>query len=173
VLFSGTMGGKQGLMVIPEAAKKLAHRQDLMFVVCGDGVIKPQLETASIGLGNIKFLPLQPFEQLGQLLGLADIHLLPQSPEAADLVLPSKLSGMLASGRAIIATCLANTEIANVVAQCGLVVAPEDSDALAKAIEQLLDDNEARLQFGKQARLYAEKNLARDSVLGRLLENLQ
>jgi colanic acid biosynthesis glycosyl transferase WcaI len=148
-----------------------------MFVVCGDGVIKPQLETASIRLGNIKFLPLQPFEQLGQLLGqllgLADIHLLPQSPEAADLVLPSKLLGMLASGRAIIATCLANTEIANVVAQCGLVVAPEDSDALAKAIEQLLDDNEARLQFGKQARLYAEKNLARDSVLGRLLENLQ
>ena len=173
VLFSGTMGGKQGLMVIPEAAKKLAHRQDLMFVVCGDGVIKPQLETASIGLGNIKFLPLQPFEQLGQLLGLADIHLLPQSPEAADLVLPSKLSGMLASGRAIIATCLANTEIANVVAQCGLVVAPEDSDALAKAIEQLLDDNEARLHFGKQARLYAEENLARDSVLGRLLEQLQ
>ena len=173
VLFSGTMGGKQGLMVIPEAAKKLAHRQDLMFVVCGDGVIKPQLETASIGLGNIKFLPLQPFEQLGQLLGLADIHLLPQSPEAADLVLPSKLSGMLASGRAIIATCLANTEIANVVAQCGLVVAPEDSDALAKAIEQLLDDNEASLHFGKQARLYAEENLARDSVLGRLLEQLQ
>lgn len=172
VLFSGTMGGKQGLMVIPEVARKLAHRQDLVFVVCGDGVIKPQLETASIGLGNIKFLPLQPFEQLGQLLGLADIHLLPQSPEAADLVLPSKLSGMLASGRAIIATCLANTEIANVVAQCGLVVAPEDGDALAKAIEQLLDDNEARLQFGKQARLYAEKNLAKDSVLGRLLEQI-
>ena len=172
VLFSGTMGGKQGLMVIPEAAKKLAHRQDLMFVVCGDGVIKPQLKTASIGLRNIKFLPLQPFDQLGQLLGLADIHLLPQSPEAADLVLPSKLSGMLASGRAIIATCLANTEIANVVAQCGLVVAPEDGDALAKAIEQLLDDNEARLQFGKQARLYAEKNLAKDSVLGRLLEQI-
>ena len=80
---------------------------------------------------------------------------------------------MLASGRAIIATCLANTEIANVVAQCGLVVAPEDSDALAKAIEQLLDDNEARLHFGKQARLYAEENLAKDSVLERLLEEIR
>ena len=173
VLFSGTMGGKQGLMVIPETARKLAHRQDLMFVVCGDGVIKPQLEAASIGLSNIKFLPLQPFERLGQLLGLADIHLLPQSPEAADLVLPSKLSGMLASGRAIIATCLANTEIASVVSKCGLVVLPEDAQALANAIEQLLDDDEARLQFGKQARLYAEENLAKESVLGRLLENLK
>ena len=172
ILFSGTMGNKQGLMVIPKAAKKLAHRQDVLFVVCGDGVIKPQLEAASIGLNNIKFLPLQPFERLGQLLGLADIHLLPQSPEAADLVLPSKLSGMLASGRAVIATCLADTEIANVVGQCGLVVTPEDDDALAKEIEKLVDDDKARLHFGKQARLYAEENLARDSVLGRLLEQL-
>jgi colanic acid biosynthesis glycosyl transferase WcaI len=173
VLFSGTMGGKQGLMVIPEVAKKLAHCQDVMFVVCGDGVIKPQLEAASIGLTNIKFLPLQPFEKLGQLLGLADIHLLPQSPEAADLVLPSKLSGMLASGRAVIATCNADTEIANVVARCGLVVAPEDGNALAGAIGRLVDDDKARLQFGRQARLYAEENLARDSVLERLLEKLQ
>ncbi len=173
VLFSGTMGGKQGLMVIPEAAKKLAHRQDVMFVVCGDGVMKPQLEAASIGLSNIKFLPLQPFERLGQLLGLADIHLLPQSPEAADLVLPSKLSGMLASGRAVIATCNADTEIANVVARCGLVVAPEDGNALADAIGKLVDDDKARFQFGKQARLYAENNLARDSVLGRFLEQLK
>jgi len=172
VLFSGTMGGKQGLMVIPEVARKLAHRQDLMFVVCGDGVIKPQLEAASIGLGNIKFLPLQPFKRLGQLLGLADIHLLPQSPEAADLVLPSKLSGMLASGRAVIAICNLDTEIANVVARCGLVVAPEDGNALADAIGRLVDDDKARLHFGKQARLYAEDNLARDLVLGRLLEHL-
>jgi colanic acid biosynthesis glycosyl transferase WcaI len=172
VLFSGTMGGKQGLMVIPEAAKKLAHRKDVMFVVCGDGVIKPQLKAASLALNNIMFLPLQSFEKLGQLLGLADIHLLPQSPEAADLVLPSKLSGMLASGRAVIATCNANTEIANVVVQCGLVVAPEDGDALAEAINKLVDDDKARLHFGKQARLYAEKNLAKDSVLGRFLEQL-
>jgi colanic acid biosynthesis glycosyl transferase WcaI len=166
------MSGKQGLMVIPEAAKKLANRQDVMFVLCGDGVIKSQLEAASIQLTNVKFLPLQPFERLGQLLGLADIHLLPQSPDAADLVLPSKLSGMLASGRAVIATCLAATEIANVVSQCGLVVAPEDADALALAIQTLVNDDEARLKFGKQARLYAEENLSRDSVLGRLLELL-
>ena len=172
VLFSGTLGEKQGLMAIPEAARQLRHRQDLLFVVCGDGVIKPQLEIASMGLTNIKFLPLQPFERLGQLLGLADIHLLTQSPEAADLVLPSKLSGMLASGRAVIATCLADTEIANVVAKCGLVVAPENGEVLAKAIQQLVDNDEARFKFGMLARLYAEENLATDSVLGRMLKQL-
>lgn len=168
MLFSGTMGGKQGLMVIPDAARKLAHRKDVVFVVCGDGVMKPQLEAASVGLTNIHFLPLQPFERLGQLLGLADIHLLPQSPEAADLVLPSKLSGMLASGRPVIATCNEGTEIARVVAQCGLVVAPEDGDALATAIERLIDD--AKPDLGIQARRYAKENFEKNVVLQRLVD---
>ena len=173
VLFSGTMGGKQGLMVIPDAARKLVHRKDVMFVVCGDGVMKPQLEAASAGLANIRFLPLQPFERLGQLLGLADIHLLPQSPKAADLVLPSKLSGMLASGHPVIATCVENTEIATVVSLCGLVVPPEDGTALAIAIEKLVDDDEARIRLGIEARRYAEENLACDAVLGRLVKQMQ
>ena len=172
VLFSGTMSGKQGLMVIPEVALRLSHRKDVIFVLCGDGVIKPQLESASVAFENVKFLPLQPFQKLGQLLGLADIHLLPQSPEAADLVLPSKLSGMLASGRPVIATCQAGTELSKIVSQCGFVVAPEDSNALANAIEQLLDDDATRLFFGIKARQYAEENLALDSVLGSLLEQL-
>lgn len=173
VLFSGTLGGKQGLMVIPDAARRLAHRDDVIFIICGNGVMKPQLETASMGLTNIQFLPLQPFERLGQLLGLADIHLLPQSPDAADLVLPSKLSGMLASGRPVIATCQEGTEIALAVSQCGLVVPPEDGVSLAAAIEQLVDDNNLRLKSGIQARHYAEENIARDSVLGSLVNQLK
>ena len=170
VLFSGTLSSKQGLLVIPDAARKLAHRKDLIFVVCGDGVTKPQLVTACSGLTNVRFIPLQPFERLGQLLGLADIHLLPQSPEATDLVLPSKLTGMLASGMPIIATCRTNTEIASIVSKCGVVVPPEDGTALAAAIEQLIDNDEERFLMGVQARIYSEENLARDSVLGRLLE---
>ena len=160
-------------MVIPDAARRLAHRKDIIFVVCGEGVMKPQLEAASMRLPNIRFLPVQPFERLGQLLGLADIHLLPQSPEAADLVLPSKLSGMLASGRPVIATCRADTEIAAVVSQCGLVVLPEDGAGLASAIEQLADDSVAREVLGEKARLYAEENLERDAVLERLVKQMQ
>jgi colanic acid biosynthesis glycosyl transferase WcaI len=172
LLFSGTLGGKQGLMVIPEAARKLAHRKDLMFVICGEGVMKPQLEEASADLENIKFLPLQPFERLGQLLGLADVHLLPQSPEAADLVLPSKLSGMLASGKPVIATCQMGTEIARVVSKCGLVVPPEDSDALVEAIERLFDDDIARVKFGLIARDYANELFDKHNVLNRLVNQL-
>jgi colanic acid biosynthesis glycosyl transferase WcaI len=172
VLFSGSLGGKQGLLVIPEAARLLASREDIVFVICGDGVMKPKLESACAELPNIRLIPLQPFERLSELLCMADIHLLPQSAGAADLVLPSKLSGMLASGRPVIATCLAGTELHEVVSQCGISVPPEDSAALAKAVCQLAKDVEMRLVLGRYARAYAEGKFERDAVLGRVFAPL-
>jgi colanic acid biosynthesis glycosyl transferase WcaI len=168
VMFSGSLGGKQGLMVIPEVAKKLAARSDVVFVVCGDGIMKSKLETATAGLRNVRLIPLQPFESLGELLCMADIHLLPQSLGAADLVLPSKLSGMLASGRPVIATCLAGTELESVVSGCGIVVPPQDSAALAAAICRLADDVATRAELGGRARGYAESNFERDAVLKKM-----
>jgi colanic acid biosynthesis glycosyl transferase WcaI len=174
-LFSGSLGGKQGLMVIPEAASLLRSRRNIVFVVCGDGLMKPDLEASVSGLRlpNVRFLPLQPLERLPELLGMADIHLLPQSPDAADLVLPSKLSGMLASGRPVIATSRAGTEISEIVAQCGLVVAPQDSAALARAISNLADDGKMRAELGRRAREFAESNFERDAVLRTLFGALE
>jgi len=168
VLFSGTLGGKQGLMAIPAVATLLAARDDIVFVICGDGMMKPALETASASLPNVRFLPLQPSGRLGELLCTADIHLLPQTLGAADLVLPSKLSGMLASGRPVIATCLVGTELESVVSQCGIVVPPQDSAALAAAVSRLADDAAMRLELGRRARTYAEANFERDAILERM-----
>jgi colanic acid biosynthesis glycosyl transferase WcaI len=172
-LFSGTLGAKQGLMAIPDAAHRLAHRTDIVFVVCGEGAMKDQLVQAAKELPNLLMLPLQPFDRLGDLLGLADVHLLTQSEEVEDLVLPSKLTGMLASGRAVIATCREGTEIASVVSQCGVVVPPAQGAALAEAIERLVDDHEGRMQLGANARAYSEVNLSRDKVLGNLVTHME
>jgi colanic acid biosynthesis glycosyl transferase WcaI len=168
VLFSGSLGGKQGLMVIPEAAALLATRHEIVFVVCGDGMMKPELQAAAAGFSNVRFLPLQPFERLGELLCMADIHLLPQNRGVADLVLPSKLSGMLASGRPVIATCSVGSELNRVVSGCGLAVPPQDAAALAKAIGSLADDPIFRLELGRRAREYAEANFGRDAILERI-----
>jgi colanic acid biosynthesis glycosyl transferase WcaI len=168
VLFSGTLGVKQGLMVVPAAASRLSSRSDIVFVICGDGVMKRELESACADLPNTRFIPLQPFERLGDLLCMADIHLLPQSPGAEDLVLPSKLSGMLASGRPVVATCQAGTELDSVVSTCGIVVAPEDSAELAEAVCRLADDGPLRIRLGQAARAYAENHFERDAVLKRI-----
>jgi colanic acid biosynthesis glycosyl transferase WcaI len=99
---------------------------------------------------------------------MADLHLMPQSPDAADLVLPSKLSGMLASGRPVIAACGSGTEIAEIVAQCGIVVAPDDAAGLAGAVVDLADDPTRRRELGQRARDIAETRFERDSTLRRV-----
>jgi colanic acid biosynthesis glycosyl transferase WcaI len=84
------------------------------------------------------------------------VRLLPQSPKVADLVLPSKLSDLLASGSSVIATCRNSTEISRVESKCGLVVTAEDGTAFASAIIKLADDDEARQTLRVQGRHYAE-----------------
>jgi colanic acid biosynthesis glycosyl transferase WcaI len=119
------------------------------------------------GLGNLRWLPLQPAERLNDLLNLADIHLLPQRADAADLVMPSKLTGMLASGRPVVATAGQGTQLGRVVSGCGVLTPPGDGAALARAIVDLAADPAQRQALGAAARRYAETNLARDAIMSR------
>ncbi|TYC51809.1 colanic acid biosynthesis glycosyltransferase WcaI [Zoogloea oleivorans] len=164
-LYSGNMGAKQGLEILAEAASRLKSQEGLHFIFCGNGAGRADLEKRASGLPNVRFLDLQPLERLGELLGTADIHLLPQRGDAADLVMPSKLTGMLASGKAVVATAHAGTEVAMVVDGCGLVVPPEEPVAFSEAILRLAQDRELRDRFGKAGRVYAEQHLDRNAVL--------
>jgi len=103
---------------------------------------------------------------------MADIHVLPQRADAADLVMPSKLGGMLASGKAVIVTAHAGTELSNVVSGRGLVVAPGDADALAEAIAQLSTSRPQREAMGAAARSFAETELDQNAILQRLEREL-
>jgi colanic acid biosynthesis glycosyl transferase WcaI len=172
VLFAGTLGSKQGLELIPQAARYLAHRRDVLFVVCGDGAMKPRLQEGCAYLTNVRLLPLQPVDRLCELLNLADVHLLTQNPEVRDLVLPSKLTGMLASGRPVLATTVEGTEIASVLATSGAIVPPGDACALAAAVERLADDSSRCSELGERARAYAVRNFAKDVVLERVEQEM-
>jgi colanic acid biosynthesis glycosyl transferase WcaI len=164
-LYSGNMGGKQGLDMLAHAARLLVHERTLQFVFCGDGGGKLELQQMVEGLPNVRFIELQPLERLSELLGLADIHLLPQRADAAGLVMPSKLTGMMASGRAIVALAEPNTELGRVVGRCGVVVPPGSPQAFADAIRSLLHDAERRAELGVLARRYAESSLGKESIL--------
>ncbi len=166
-LYSGNMGNKQGLEILSDVAQRLRHRPDVHFVFCGDGSGRAELVAQCAGLERVHFMPLQPLENLSDLLGLADVHLLPQRADAADLVMPSKLTGMLSSGRPVIATAHPGTELASVVAQCGVVVAPADAAALADALLKLAGEPTWRKDLGIKARHYAEQHLGQDAVLRR------
>ncbi|WP_298125313.1 WcaI family glycosyltransferase [Brevundimonas sp.] len=164
-LYSGNMAGKQGLEMIAEAARRLDRAgAPVTFVLCGGGPARGPLEAACTGLADVRFLDLQPSERLPELLGTADIHLLPQRPEAADLVMPSKLLGMLASGRPIVGIAEPGTGIAAEIADCGLAV-PATADALADAIAVLAADPERRRTLGAAGRLRAEGRWRQASVI--------
>lgn len=170
-LYSGNMGGKQGIEVLGDVAHMLHEHTDIHFIFCGDGPARTSLKQRCADLPRAHFLPLQPTELLSSLLATADIHLLPQRADAADLVMPSKLTGMLASGRPIVATAHDGTELAATVAGCGLVVPPEDAKAVAKAVLTLANEKDMRLRLGAEGRRYAERTLAIDSILGQFIEN--
>lgn len=167
-LYSGNLANKQGLEIIPDIARRLAHRTDLTFAICGDGPMLETLREASRGLDNVKFFPLQPLEKLSGLLGAADLHLLPQIAGAADLVLPSKLTNMLASGRPVVATADAGTALADEVEGCGFITPPGDASMMATAIARLLDDPELRDELGRRARHRALERWDGDAILERL-----
>jgi colanic acid biosynthesis glycosyl transferase WcaI len=138
---------------------------EVVFVFCGNGAGRADLVALCAGLTNVRFMDLQPMERLGELLEFADIHLLPQRADAADLVMPSKLTGMLASGRPVVATAHINTELASVVAGCGVVVPPEEPELFFNAIIKLANDFPLRVTLGAAGRAYAEEHMDRDAVL--------
>ncbi len=167
-LYSGNIANKQGIEIVVDAARLLRDRTDLLFVVCGEGPRREALVQAAAGLPNIRFEPLQPRTRLGELMGLATVHLLPQLPDAADLVLPSKLTNMLASGRAVVATAAPGTGLAIEVEGCGAVVVPGDPQAFAAAIAALIGDPIALAAAGAQARMRAEERWSKQTILDRL-----
>lgn len=171
-LYSGNIANKQGIEIVLAAARLLRRRKDLTFVVCGEGPNRSNLETAAADLDNIQFHDLQPRERLSDLLGLASVHLMPQLATAADLLLPSKLTNMLASGRPVVATAAAGTGLALEVEGCGLIAPPADTAAFASAIERALDDPALARQLGGTARARAEKRWARRPILQRAVTRM-
>ncbi|WP_420139828.1 WcaI family glycosyltransferase [Sphingomonas sp.] len=166
-LYSGNIANKQGIEIVLDAANLLRHREDLTFVICGEGPNRATLEAqaAEQGISRILFHDLQPKSRLSELLGLATVHLLPQKAEAADLVLPSKLTNMLASGRPVIATADPDTGLAREVDGCGVLTAPGDARGFADAIQHLLDAPAERQAFGTAARRRAETSWDYDAIV--------
>ena len=121
-LYSGNMGQKHGLEILVDAAQRLKSNRKIRFVLCGERVAHSITQIMTSELPNVKLLPLQPAEKLNDLLNLADIHLLPQRADVADLVMPSKLTGMLASGRPVVATAVG--QFSDAISSCFLFSYP-------------------------------------------------
>jgi colanic acid biosynthesis glycosyl transferase WcaI len=172
VLYHGNMGRKQGLETVIAAATQLSAASDILFLLCGEGPARAELQLLAQALPNVRFIGLQPEDRLNFLVNLADVHVLPQRAEAADLVMPSKLTTMLASGKPVIACAAPGTQLWQVVSQVGVTVEPESPGALASAILALIHDPAECARLGKLGRLYACEYLEKEIVLGKFMKDL-
>jgi colanic acid biosynthesis glycosyl transferase WcaI len=172
LLYAGNMGAKQGIDGLGPLVNAFSGDSRVHFLFCGEGPLRPKLEKLVRHHPNVTMLPQQPREKMNDLLNAADIHLLPQRREAADLVLPSKLAGIFSSGRPVIAIAERGTQLAEIVSGCGLVVPADDPHALHAAAMQLVNDRELRAELGRSAREYAEKHLSKERVLRRFEQDM-
>lgn len=164
ILYSGAIGEKQGLEAILHAAKVFS---DIKFVICGSGPYKQNLVAMATDwhLDNVLFFPLQPFEKFNSFLNIADVHLVIQKANASDLVMPSKLTTILAVGGLALITANKDSGLHSLVDKysMGVLVDAENQAALNDGIRRALTENTGEIT--KNARVYAEKYLSIEMIM--------
>ncbi|CAM6602481.1 colanic acid biosynthesis glycosyltransferase WcaI [Escherichia coli] len=173
ILYSGNIGEKQGLESVITAAEQL-REQPWLFAIVGQGGGKARLEkmVSERGLDNVKFLPLQSYEDLPALLAIGDCHLVIQKRGAADGVLPSKLTNILAVGGNAVITAEPQTELGQLcldnpgIAVC---VTPESVPSLVDGIKQALK----MPKRNTVARAWAERSLDKEHVLNQFIADIR
>ncbi len=173
VLYAGNIGFSQPLEIVLEAAQHLAHRDDILFVINGNGSRRAHLETASEEIPNVTFMDYQPNARLNEVLACGDIHIIPLKPGLGSISVPSKLYSILAAGRPVLASVDPGTEIDAVVTQSGAgrSVRAGDTEAFIAALEALIDDPNGRAAAGLNARHFAEEWLSSEAI-GETYNNL-
>lgn len=174
VLYSGNIGEKQGLEQLIEAADRMqSTNPELFFLIVGEGAGKQRLVAMALekGLTNLGFAPLQPYDDLPTLLASAQVHLVIQRRGAADAVLPSKLTNILAVGGNAVITADPETTLGLLCEQhegIATLVEPELTATLVSGIELAL----AKASPNSIATSYAKEYLDKDRVLARFVDEV-
>ena len=174
ILYSGNMGEKQGLESVILAAMHLQSLKHLVFLLVGDGASKGRLikMAKDLNLPNVIFSPLQSYDDLPKLLAAAHVHLVIQKRGAADAVLPSKLTNILAVGGNALITADAGTTLGKLPIEypgIALIVEPESVDALVLGIKKLL--TMPRPNFIAQN--YAQEFLGKEKILSEFFKKIE
>lgn len=171
VLYSGNIGLTQGLETVIEASVRLRHIPEIAFVIVGEPSAIHELRDyrKACGAPPVLLLPFQDREHLPDLLAGADVALVLQKHNVISFNMPSKIPLHLASGRPIVASVPATGTAAKAVKESGggIVVPPEDAEALAAAILDLYKHPDKAEALGRQGRLHAIEHYGFEQALDR------
>ena len=165
VSFAGVMGFAQGLEVVTQAANLLKDNKDILFVLVGDGVKKPELESSVRGMriDNVLFIPTQPVSIYPQVLHASDVCLVTLRKDMVTPVVPGKMLSIMASAKPLLASLPLLGDAPKIIEQygCGLAVKPSDPRALADAVLKLYNNSSLRGEMGRKGREAAVSHFSR------------
>ena len=165
IQYSGSMGIKQGFKFLLPIIKYFKDNKNILWLFAGEGPFKKEFIYLTRKIPNIKFLPLQKLENLSDWLNAGDIHIIPQEKDIEDLVFPSKLLAILASGNPIVSNTILESDLGLIVEEVGKRVDPKDQIGFIKALDQLINSEKIRLKLGKKGRSIATKTFNKDFIL--------
>ena len=177
VLYSGAVGEKQCLEILPDVASRLQTAMpDIFFVIAGEGPYQHRLKLLAkdAGVRNIHFIRIQPEPVFSSLLRKAWLHLVLQRDTDSELFMPSKLGPIMASGGCALVTASPTSGLGRFVREYGVGEAlhPASSEVLKDSILEKDRRPDIVRELGARAHSYAVRYLERDVVIRRYLCDL-
>jgi colanic acid biosynthesis glycosyl transferase WcaI len=175
-LYTGTLGLKHDPELLLQLAKAGAGSDVHVVVVSqGAGVDWLARQKQALGLENLTLLPFQPMERYPEVLAAGDVLLAMIDAEAAGFSVPSKILSYLAAGKPIVASIAADNDAAAVIkaASAGVVVIPGAYADFCQEVLKLLADTSLRQSLGRNARDFAERRFAIESIATRFEDTFQ
>jgi glycosyltransferase involved in cell wall biosynthesis len=176
VLYSGNLGRCHEINTIVEAAR-LLQGEPIQFVFIGGGVNRSACIklVESLGLNNCLFLPYQDKQNLPYSLTACDLALVTIAHGLEGVVAPSKLYGILAAGRPVVAVCEPHSYLRQLLtkAKCGAVFQHNDSINLANFIRFLALNPDLAKKMGQAGRNYLEKHFTPEIIAEQYLQVLR
>ena len=171
VMHFGNVGHAQDLDTLVRASTLLRDLDDLVVAIIGVGARLQELTTLAdvVEADKVRFLPWQDYERRELPISAAHVHVVGLARGLAGYIVPSRMWGVLAAGRPVIAAAEDDSETAKVVREtgCGVVVRPGDPLQLAEAIRAFHDGAYDLAEMGRRARAYAESETDRSIAVAR------
>lgn len=156
-VYSGNLGSKQGLDVLLDAAQALKKSkvpaENVTLMICGDGAEKVRLvkQATELGLDNLKFTPLLPYDDYKAMLTAIDISLVTQVLGSGKAFFPSKVLSILAAGCPILAVCDEESPLHDSLAEAhaGVTAHPENPEMIVQQIMTLAENRESLTEYSR------------------------
>ena len=179
-VYSGNLGSKQGLDVLLDAALELKKRNipasKITLMICGDGAEKVRLteKADELGLDNLIFRPLLPYEDYLAILTAIDVSLVTQVLGSGKAFFPSKVLSILAAGCPILAVCDDESPLHESLSEAtaGVTAHPEDPAAIVNQLEGLAKAPEMLETYSKSGFVWV-KRFSPETVLANFDSVLQ